>query len=165
MTKKESVKVNRKFKEFLKIVICIIICLAIGSIGAMFTKTGPDSWYSNLIKPSFNPPNFIFGPVWTTLYVLIGISLYLAIKNKIEIKAIKIFSIQLLLNLLWTVLFFGLQNTLLASIEIILLLISILWTIKVFYAKSKTAAYLLIPYAFWVGFATLLTITIFILNY
>ena len=164
MFHKAGIKVSPKFKEFLKIIICIIICLAIGSIGAIFTVTGPNSWYTHLTKPSFNPPNFIFGPVWTTLYVLMGVSLYLAMKNKVGIRAIKIFSIQLLLNLLWSVLFFGLHNILYAAIEVILLLIFILYTIKVFYDKSKVAAYLLVPYALWVSFAAILTWAIFLLN-
>jgi tryptophan-rich sensory protein len=164
MSHKKRIIVHNKFKEFLKIIICIIICLSIGTIGALFTVTGPDSWYSNLTKPSFNPPNWIFGPVWTTLYILMGISLYLIIKNKIDYGEIKIFSIQLLLNLLWSVLFFGLENTLFAAIEIIILLAAIMWTIKIFYKKSKVAAYILIPYALWVSFATILTWMIYLLN-
>ena len=93
-----------------------------------------------------------------------GIALYFAIKNKVGANAIKIFIIQLLLNTLWTVLFFGLNNILLALIEVVILLAFILWTIKSFYKKSKVSSYLLMPYALWSTFATILTLAIFILN-
>jgi len=160
-----TIKKNRRIIEILKCVGYIILCLLIGIVGALFTKTGPDSWYSQLHKPIFNPPNWIFGPVWTLLYIMMGIAIYLAVKNKVSTNSIKIFAIQLSVNLLWTILFFGLENIFLAAIEIIILLGFILWTIKVFYKKSVTAAYLLIPYALWVTFATCLTWAIFILNH
>ena len=130
----------------------------------IFTSTGPDSWYSQLSKPLFNPPNWVFAPMWTLLYILMGIALYLAIKNNAGKKAMILFGLQLILNTLWTILFFGMQNPLLAFIEIILLWILILLTIIEFYKKSKVAAYLLIPYILWVGFATILNFAIFYLN-
>lgn len=150
--------------EVLKILGLIAICLLAGVIGGLFTSTGPTSWYAQLHKPSFNPPNWIFAPVWTTLYILMGVSLYLALRNKVERKGIILFISQLIFNTLWTIIFFGLQNTLLALIEIIILLILILWTIISFHKKSKTAAYLLIPYLLWVTFAALLNLAIVILN-
>jgi len=156
-----------KYKSYLeaaKIFGFIIVCFLAGIIGGLFTTTTPGSWYANIIKPSFNPPNWIFAPVWTTLYILMGISLYLAVKHKVGAKPIIIFGIQLVLNTLWTIIFFGLQNTLAALLEIILLWIFILWTIKLFYKKSKAAAYLLLPYIIWVTFATVLTIAIYVLN-
>jgi len=155
---------HKSYLEAAKIFGCIIICLLAGVIGALFTSTGPTSWYAQLHKPSFNPPNWIFGPVWTILYIMMGIALYFAIKNKVGANAIKIFIIQLLLNTLWTVLFFGLNNILLALIEVVILLAFILWTIKSFYKKSKVSSYLLMPYALWSTFATILTLAIFILN-
>ncbi|MGV8141754.1 MAG: TspO/MBR family protein [Candidatus Woesearchaeota archaeon] len=155
---------NRWTSEALKILLFVIICLSAGFIGTIFTATGPDSWYSQIVKPSFNPPNWIFGPVWTTLYILMGISLYLAIKNKVGKNAIIIFAAQLILNTLWTIIFFGMQNPLLAFVEIILLWITILMTIILFYKKSKVAAYLMIPYILWVTFASVLTLSIHLLN-
>jgi translocator protein len=155
---------NDWINEILKCMGCIILTLLVGIIGSIFTKTGPGTWYSQLVKPSFNPPGWIFAPVWTILYILMGIALYLAIKNKVGSKAIKIFAIQLALNLLWSILFFGLNSTILASIEIIILLGFIIWTIKAFWKKSRTSSYLLIPYALWVTFATILTLTIYFLN-
>ena len=150
--------------NYLRLVISIGGCLITGFISGMWTSSSINSWYKRLHKPSFNPPNWIFGPVWTILYIMMGIALYFAIKNKVGANAIKIFIIQLLLNTLWTVLFFGLNNILLALIEVVILLAFILWTIKSFYKKSKVSSYLLMPYALWSTFATILTLAIFILN-
>jgi tryptophan-rich sensory protein len=152
------------FIEAAKVSGYILLCLLAGVIGSVFTTTGPGSWYAELTKPSFNPPNWIFGPVWTTLYILIGISLYLAIKNKVNLRAKLVFTAQLLLNTVWTILFFGFEKIGLALIEIIMLWAFILWNIILFYKKSKAAAYLLIPYLLWVSFATILTLAIYILN-
>ncbi len=150
--------------EIVKALLLIMICALAGFIGSKFTQTGPDSWHAQLIKPVFNPPNWLFGPVWTTLYILMGIALYLAIRNKVEKKGIILFASQLVLNTLWSIIFFGMHNILLACIEIIILWIFILLTIIEFYKKSKTAAYLMIPYILWVSFASILTLSIYILN-
>ncbi|MGV8171113.1 MAG: TspO/MBR family protein [Candidatus Woesearchaeota archaeon] len=150
--------------EALKLLGCILLSMAAGLIGMIFTKTGPDSWYAQLIKPSFNPPGWIFGPVWTTLYILMGIAFYLVLKYKDNRKAKILFISQLILNTLWTIIFFGMHNPLLAFIEIIILWVLILLTIIEFYKKSKIAAYLLIPYILWVSFASILTLAIHLLN-
>jgi len=116
----------------------------------------------------FSPPNWIFGPVWTILYFLMGISLYMVwdknLKNKKKDKAIKTFLLQLTLNLLWSVVFFGLHQPLLALAVIIMLWISIFMTIKYFYKISKISGYLLVPYILWVSFASILNLAITILN-
>jgi tryptophan-rich sensory protein len=157
--------VKRKpFLEAAKILGYIVFCLLAGIIGGLFTTTGPDSWYSNLIKPSFNPPSWIFAPVWTTLYIMMGIALYLAVKNKTKILGKTLFITQLILNTLWAVLFFGFETPFWAFIEILLLWFVILWTMIEFYKKSKVATYWLIPYLLWVSFATILNLTIYILN-
>jgi len=157
-------KISKEVLEMLKIAGAIVLCLLAGIIGSLFTVTGPASWYSQLIKPSFNPPNWIFAPVWTILYILMGIALYLAVKNKIGKKAIIIFASQLVLNALWTIIFFGMHNPFLAFMEIILLWIAILWTIIEFRKKSRAASYLLIPYILWVSFASILNLAIYFLN-
>jgi benzodiazapine receptor len=150
--------------EFVKIIGYILICLMAGIIGALFTATGEGSWYSAINKPSFNPPNYLFGPVWTCLYVMMGISLYLVLKNKADKRAKIFFGAQLVLNTLWTLIFFGLEMPILAFVEIVVLWIAILFTIISFYKFSKVAAYLLIPYILWVSFASLLTLSIAIIN-
>ena len=110
-------------KNIFKLIISILLCQLVGIIGSFFTATSVSTWYTALNKPSFNPPNWIFSPVWITLYLLMGISLYIAWSKKSRYKktAIVFFGVQLALNLLWSVIFFGLQAPLYAVIEITLL--------------------------------------------
>ncbi|MBU0536441.1 MAG: tryptophan-rich sensory protein [Nanoarchaeota archaeon] len=153
------------FKSIPKLIISIIIPQLAGLIGSIFTTSSISSWYSKLTKPSFNPPNWIFGPVWTTLFVLMGISFYLVWTSGKNIKlAVTIFIVQLVLNTLWSILFFGMQNPFAAFIELIFLWIAILATIIIFYRISPTAAYLLVPYLLWVSFAGILNYSIYSLN-
>lgn len=143
----------------------IAIPLLAGFIGSYFTISSINTWYVTLTKPSFNPPNFVFGPVWTILYILMGISLYLVLSSKKKKDfALKLFSAQLILNASWSLVFFGLHNLLLSLINIVLLWIAIVWTIKEFIKINKTAGYLLIPYILWVSFASILNFSIFLLN-
>lgn len=154
-------------KKSVLFVICILICLSAGFIGSFFTASSIPTWYAGIAKPSFNPPGWIFGPVWTILYVLMGISLFLVIKNGFSKKnktAVNYFSVQLILNAIWSILFFGLKNPLLAFIEILFLWFFILMTILSSYKISKLASYLLIPYLLWVSFASFLNYFIWMLN-
>jgi len=152
--------------DYKKLAISLAIPLLTGTIGSLATQEGLSSWYSTLEKPVFNPPNWVFGPVWTALYLLMGITLYLlwTSKNKNKRTAIKWFSIQLALNAIWSPLFFGLHSILLAFIDISLLwltlVINIITTLKV----SKKAAYLLVPYLLWVTFALVLNATLLVIN-
>lgn len=157
-----------KIKNLVKPIIAILICQAAGLAGSLFTYQSITSWYQYLNKPSFNPPNFIFGPVWTLLYTLMGISLYLiwqkGPKNPKTKFALRLFGLQLFLNFLWTIIFFGLKNPGLAFVEIVFLWLSILLVIQKFWQIKKEAAILLIPYILWVSFAALLNYNIYILN-
>lgn len=150
--------------DYPKLIASIGICLAIGLIAGLFTSNSVSTWYSNLNKPSFNPPNWIFGPVWTILYILMGISLYFVWVKPTSKIAITFFIIQLALNFLWSILFFSLKNPLLAFIDILLLLIMIILTMIQFYPISRTSALLFIPYLLWVSFATILNFSIYYLN-
>jgi benzodiazapine receptor len=154
--------------DVIRLVVCVILCLSAGFIGSFFTVTNIDSWYSTIEKPSFNPPNWVFGPVWTTLYILMGVSLYLVWKTDLSIKTnrkqIGLFIIQLVFNSIWSIVFFGLQQIIWALIVIILLWILILLTIISFKKISMKASMLLIPYILWVSFATVLNYSILILN-
>ncbi|MCC7571566.1 tryptophan-rich sensory protein [Candidatus Micrarchaeota archaeon] len=149
----------------------IVVCLLAGFLGSFFTASAIPTWYSGLNKPFFNPPNWLFAPVWTALYIMMAIAGFLAwkegwgVKNKKNIKtALTLFFVQLFLNFLWSVLFFGMKNPFLAFIEIIILWIFIILTTIQFYKISKNAAYLMIPYILWVSFATILNYSIWILN-
>lgn len=149
-------------KDLLRLVGFIFLCQAAGLIGSIFTFNSVNTWYLTLEKPFFNPPSFVFGPVWTTLYFLMGVSLFLVWgKKKTDLKW---FWIQLSLNTVWSIIFFGLKNPLFAFIIIILLWISIFQTIKSFKKVNKTASYLLYPYLFWVSFASILNLSIVLLN-
>lgn len=152
----------------MKLIISILIPLITGSIAGFFTTKGVDGWYAAAIKPSFNPPNWIFAPVWTALYILMGIALYLIWKSEAEknIKqtALILFAVQLLLNFFWSFIFFSLQQTGWAFVEIIVMWLAIFFTILWFGKISSTAAWLLVPYISWVSFASLLNFYIWKLN-
>lgn len=156
--------------KFLRIVYIVVICLAVGYLSSLITQNSITTWYPAIKKPFFNPPNWVFAPVWTILYVMMGIAAGL-VWDKLEEnkelvkKGLFLFTIQLLLNLLWTYLFFGLQNILLALLEIVLLLLIIYETYLVFNKIDNTAGKLFIPYIAWVVFATILTISIYFLNF
>lgn len=156
-----------KIKNIPLLIGLILLCEGAGIIGSLFTFSSIPTWYASLNKPIFSPPNWIFGPVWTTLYALMGISLYLVISDKRKVirkKALIVFGIQLLLNTTWSIVFFGLRDPLLALVNIILLWTAILFTIKYFYKINKFAGNLLIPYILWVSFAALLNLAIVLLN-
>ena len=151
-----------------KLALCVLFCQAAGMVGALFTSPAIPKWYANLHKPAFNPPNWIFAPVWTFLFLLMGISVFL-VWNKIgedkKVKtALSVFILQLALNTLWSILFFGLRSPLYAFGEIIILWLAILVTILNFYRISKAAAFMLLPYILWVSFAVILNFVIVILN-
>ncbi|MBK7560247.1 MAG: tryptophan-rich sensory protein [Chitinophagaceae bacterium] len=151
-----------------KLVIAIAIPLAIGGTAGFFTATGVDSWYQTINKPSWNPPGWIFGPVWTTLYVMMGVALFFVWKSDVneQLKrtAITLFAIQLVLNFFWSFIFFSQHQPGWALVEIIVMWVFILLTIFSFAPISKTAAWLLVPYISWVSFATILNYTIWKLN-
>jgi len=164
---KKTIKNYRVKSNIQKLILSIVLCLLIGMFGSIFTSSSVSTWYTTLIKPAFNPPSWLFGPVWTALYILMGISFYLIWKTK-ETKqrneALDWFLIQLGLNFLWSLIFFGMKMPGIAFIEILLLETTIIITALKFYKISKSSAYLMIPYILWVGFATILNFAIFYLN-
>jgi translocator protein len=154
--------------KILKIILCIMIPLGIGGISGFFTASNIPTWYATLNKPWFSPPNYLFGPVWTSLYIMMGIALYLIIESNanepLKRKAYMYWGIQMILNFLWSIIFMHFHQIGLALIEIIAMWVMILMTILTFSKINKTAAYLLVPYISWVSFATILNFSIFMLN-
>lgn len=154
----------------------VLVCLMAGAVGSVFTFPSIEGWYAGLQKPAFTPPDWVFGPVWTTLYVLMGAAAYLVYsegagkreakgaKKKEVRRALETFGIQLGLNVLWSLLFFGLHSPLYGLACIAALWIAIAATIIRFYAISKTAGLLLVPYILWVSFASLLNFYVWMLN-
>ena len=155
-------------KNLPKFIVSVIGCELAGFLGTPFTISAIPSWYATLNKPFFAPPNWIFGPVWTLLYFLMGVSFYLIWKQGWQEKKIKTaglyFLAQLGFNFIWSPIFFGLRAPLLALFVIIAMWALIVMTMKKFYPLSKLAFYLLIPYLLWVSFATLLNTAIVVLN-
>lgn len=159
-----------KIKNLFKLVVAIIVPQLAGAIGSIFTVSSLSSWYAGIVKPALNPPAWIFGPVWTTLFVLMGISLFLiwksgpALAPKERRRAMTLFFVQLGLNTLWSIIFFGLQSPGGALIEIVFLWLAIFATTVAFAKISKSAAWLLAPYLLWVTFAAYLNYAIYALN-
>lgn len=157
--------------KYTRILIVVVTCLAIGYFSGMATQSSIKTWFPTLIKPSFNPPNWVFAPVWSMLYIMMGIAAGL-VWNRMEAskdkelvkKSLIFFAIQLGLNALWSVLFFGLRNPMLALIEIVLLWLMIYETYIKFSKIDKIAGYLFLPYLAWVSFATILNASIWWLN-
>jgi tryptophan-rich sensory protein len=141
--------------KFSRVAIVVVICLVVGYVSGMVTRTSITTWYPTLVKPSFNPPNWIFAPVWTSLYVMMGVAAgfiwnQITTQKVAVTKALQIFAIQLVLNALWSYLFFGLHN--------------LIETYSQFAKINKTASYLMLPYLAWVSFASVLTASIWWLN-
>lgn len=156
-----------KISHTIKLIISILLPLSVGAAAGMFTSQAVPTWYASLNRPSFSPPNWVFGPVWTSLYILLGISFFLIWKEEASKErdlAIKVFSIQMLLNFAWSFLFFYFNLIGAALIEIILLWTSIAAMIYLFYKIKPLAAYLNIPYLLWVSFATILNAGYYLLN-
>ena len=155
-------------RTFVKLVIAIVVTQLAGIIGSLFTFSAIPTWYATLTKPALNPPSWIFGPVWTTLYVLMGVSVFLIWQKGWERKdvkiAVSIYGVQLVLNALWSIVFFGMQSPGLALVNIALLFVSIVSTMILFYKISRPAMYLLVPYILWVSFASYLNYAIYALN-
>lgn len=154
-------------KNILKLIVSVVISQAAGAIGSLFTVQNIPTWYAGLNKPSFNPPNYLFGPVWITLYFMMGIAFFLVWKNsgKFDIKVPAIlFITQLVLNALWSIIFFGMKNPMLGFFLIIILWVFIVLCVIKFYPVSKIAAWLLIPYLLWVSFASVLNFKLWMLN-
>lgn len=155
-------------RNLLVLAVSLLACLSAGFVGSFFTVPAIASWYGGINTPAFSPPNWVFAPVWTVLYVLMGLSLYLVARNGIKRKelgvAVVVFAFQLSLNVLWSLVFFGMKNIFLAFVEIIALWLSILATIVLFNRESRVAAILLLPYLLWVSFAAFLNYSIWMLN-
>ena len=155
-------------KNSLKLIIAILVSELAGIIGSVFTFSAIPNWYATLARPALNPPAWIFGPVWTTLYLLMGISAFLIWKKGLgrrDVKiALSIFIGQLILNTLWSIIFFGLESPGGALIEIVFLWCAILATIITFSRISRLAGWLLAPYILWVSFAGYLNYAIWALN-
>ncbi len=151
-----------------KLICSISVCLLTGFLGSFVTRNSITTWYAQLSRPSFTPPDWAFGVVWPVLYVMMGISVFLVWNvgiNRRQVKvALSVFALQLILNGLWTPIFFGLHLIGVALVEIVMMWAAILLTIFTFWKVSKPAGLLLLPYILWVSFAIVLNASLFLLN-
>lgn len=153
--------------NWMGLVLFVLVCLAAGGLGAIATTPEIDGWYQTIAKPTWNPPNWVFGPVWTTLFVLMGISAWLVWKPQEPKKTstpLKLFAVQLALNIAWSWIFFRMHLIGWAVVEIAILWVAILATTVAFFRRSQPAGWLLVPYLGWVTFASLLNFMIWRLN-
>jgi tryptophan-rich sensory protein len=154
--------------DLLKLLASLTVVLAAGGIGSLATTRAIPTWYKGLVKPSFNPPEWLFGPAWTMLYLLMAVAVFLVWKQGFGVPGVKlalaVFLVQLVLNALWSVLFFGLRSPLAGLVEIAVLWVAILATIILFFRVSVPAGVMLLPYIAWVSFAAVLNAAIFVLN-
>jgi translocator protein len=159
---------NMNTRDIPKLVVSVVACLAAGAIGSVFTRSAIPTWYATLQKPFFSPPNWLFAPVWTLLYILMGVAAFLVWRKGLENRQVRIalilFLIQLVLNALWSVVFFGLESPLYGFIVIVVLWVAILFTALKFYRISLASSVLLWPYLLWVTFAAVLNSSIWLLN-
>ncbi len=146
----------------------VLLCLGVGAVGGWVTAAAVRDWYPALVKPAWNPPSWIFGPVWTTLYVMMGVAAWLVWRSNPRFSAIRLamilFFVQLALNCLWSFLFFGGRSPGLALVDIAALFVVLGLTVTAFFPHSKPAGFLLLPYLAWVGFATALNASMWWLN-
>jgi benzodiazapine receptor len=154
-------------QEALGLVVFLVICLAVSALGGLLTASSVDGWYTTLNKPTFNPPNWVFAPVWTTLYVLMAIAgwrVWRSAGPAVRRWPLVVFGVQLALNLLWSLLFFGLQQIGLALLDISLLLLAISVNTVLFWRVDRLAGWFFVPYVLWVGFALVLNLSLWLLN-
>ena len=154
-------------KQAIGLIVFIAVCLGAGGLGAIATTQEIDGWYKTIAKPAWNPPDYVFGPVWTTLFIMMAIAGWLVWKPagfKPVIVPLSLFGIQLILNVAWSWVFFGLHQTGWAVIEILVLWAVILATMVTFFRSSKVAGWLMVPYLAWVSFASVLNVAIWRLN-
>jgi len=157
-----------RLREILKLLVSVAICQAAGALGSVATGPSIATWYATLEKPWFTPPNWVFAPVWLTLFVLMGIAVFLVWHRGLSNRRIKValalFAVQLILNVLWSVAFFGLKSPLAGLVVIVILWVAILMTLLCFFKISRSAGFLLLPYIVWVSIAAVLNTSILILN-
>lgn len=154
-------------RDLLALALFVGICLAVGGVGGAVTSTSVTDWYPTLNKPSFNPPNWVFGPVWTTLYVMMGVAawrVWRAADRDTVRGPLAVFALQLAVNLGWSAAFFGLRNLGLAVAVIIVLDLLVLATALMFRRVDRLAEWLLVPYLAWISFATVLNVAVWRLN-
>ena len=152
---------KNKYLSFFLILLITFVASAIGGFTTSFFK---EPWYSEIVLPSFNPPSWVFGPVWTTLYIMMSIAIWKVWVTSFDLKHLKIYFIHLFFNSIWSIIFFGFHQIGLALINLTIILYYIIKLMKIYLKNNKTSFYLMIPYLLWSSYAFLLNFSIFLLN-
>ena len=158
---------KRTGSDLAGLIFFLLLCLAVASLGGAITATSVDTWYPTLDKPVFNPPDWVFAPVWTTLYILMAVAgwrVWRTPRTPARRNALLLFAVQLVLNLMWSLIFFGLQQVGMALVEIAILLLAIAVNTVVFWHLDRPAGALFVPYVLWVAYAAVLNLSLWVLN-
>ena len=150
--------------KYLSLGLILIITFLASGIGSFVTSSFKEPWYSEILLPSFNPPSWVFGPVWTTLYIFMSIAAWSALKQTSDKKILQIYFIHLFFNSMWSVIFFGFHQIFVALIDLGIILIFIIWLMRIYYHVNRISFLLMIPYLLWSSYALILNGTIFYLN-
>ena len=150
--------------KYLSLFLIVLITFIASAIGGVVTSIFKEPWYSQIIQPSFSPPSWVFGPVWTTLYILMSIAIWLNWIKISDVKTIKIYFIHIFFNSIWSVIFFGFHQIFLAFLNLLIILFFIIWLMKIYYKNTKLSFLLMLPYLLWSTYALLLNISILYLN-
>ena len=150
--------------KYLSLGLILLVTFAASGIGGFVTSSFKEPWYSEIILPTFNPPSWVFGPVWTTLYILMSVALWIAWNSSSEKKVLQVYFVHLFFNAIWSIIFFGFHEIFIALINLVIILIFIIWLMKIYYQVSKISFLLMTPYLLWSSYALILNTTIFYLN-
>ena len=150
--------------KYLSLGLILLVTFAASGIGGFVTSSFKEPWYSEIILPTFNPPSWVFGPVWTTLYIFMSVAVWIAWNNSSDKKVLKVYFIHLFFNAIWSVIFFGFHEIFIALINLVIILFFIIWLMKIYYQDSKISFLLMIPYLLWSSYALLLNGSIMYLN-
>ena len=150
--------------KYLSLILILLLTFVASAIGGFITSSFKDPWYSQIILPSFNPPSWVFGPIWSTLYFMMSIGAWLTWINNFNKKQLNIYFVHVFFNATWSIIFFGFHRIDLALLNLIIILLFILILMKIYFTESKISFYLFIPYLVWSSYALALNITIFLLN-
>ena len=150
--------------KYLSLTIIVLITFLASAIGGVVTSVYKEPWYSQIIQPTFSPPSWVFGPVWTTLYLLMSLAVWLSWLSQKDKKTLKIYFIHIFFNAIWSVIFFGFHQISIALFDLLIILFFIIWLMRIYYKSNKLSFLLMIPYLLWSSYALLLNVSIFYLN-
>ena len=150
--------------KYISLVLILLVTFTASAIGGFVTSSFKEPWYSQIILPTFNPPSWVFGPVWTLLYIFMSIAAWIAWKKISDKKILQVYFVHLFFNSIWSVIFFGFHQIFIALIDLVIILAFIIWLMKIYYQVNKISFLLMIPYLLWSFYALILNTTIFYLN-